>query len=346
MKITKQLFFALVIFLALPRMTGAATLYFDPGAGEYGFGDTFAVDLKIDLDSSAECVNTVEGIVSFDKDYLEAVDFSTGDSILSLWIELPKTADMPAVNNEHRLKFSGGIPGGYCGSIPGDPGDSNILGKIIFKVKDFKTDSGLTPKAKISYLDTTRVLLNDGAGTPAALSLKEAEFSIKAASAKARSDWETLRAEDNIPPEPFILEIQQNPEVFDDQYYIIFSTTDKQTGVDHYEVMESEIEKPAGKKNFVDYLSDLFGRKKAEPVWQKTDARPYLLSDQTLSSNIKVKAVDKSGNERIAEYFPKEKPGARGFSSILLPVVVLLILVGILAAFFLARRRAKKISSQ
>ena len=35
---------------------------------------------------------------------------------------------------------------------------------------------------------------------------------------------------------------------------------------------------------------------------------PYLLEDQSLESIIKVKAVDKAGNERMAQYLPERKP--------------------------------------
>jgi hypothetical protein len=64
--------------------------------------------------------------------------------------------------------------------------------------------------------------------------------------------------------------------VFGGLYYIVFSTVDKQSGVDHYEVFENG-------------------------AWEKV-VSPYKLPDQSLKSEIKVKAIDKAGNERVGDY--------------------------------------------
>ena len=67
---------------------------------------------------------------------------------------------MPENNSLSVVSFSGGIPNGYKGD--------GLLGKIIFKVHE-STQKGTqnnTKEAKIEFLDSSQVLLNDGLGTP------------------------------------------------------------------------------------------------------------------------------------------------------------------------------------
>ncbi|MEI7498618.1 MAG: hypothetical protein WCK11_05070 [Candidatus Falkowbacteria bacterium] len=330
-----------IIFLLVASPSKAATLYFGPESGEYGYGDTFGVDVKIDLDSGEECINTVQAVIDFDKNYLDVVDFSTGDSILSLWLLQPKTEDMTEINHTKRLSFTGGIPGGYCGKIPGDPGESNILGKIIFKVNNYNNLVAPAPVAKALFLASeTKVLLNDGVGSEANLSLKEGKFTIAAAKTEPKKEWEQLRAEDNVTPEPFVIEIQQNAEIYGGKNYLLFTTTDKQTGIDHYEILESA--PVADTSGLPGWLEGVVGFFKQQPVrtdWVRANS-PYILHDQNLHSDIKVKAVDKAGNERIAEYLTKEKAASNNsLIKVVVFVVLLLIIVGLVGYLRFRRRR-------
>jgi hypothetical protein len=265
---------SIFIFIFIPLVAKGAILYFEPSKGEYHLGDTFIVDLRIDTEG--ECINTVKAIISFPKDLLEAKDFSTGNSILTLWLEGPKIDQ-----KEGLISFVGGIPGGFCGPLPGEPEKPNLLGRIIFRVVSRDVSRIL---AQVAFRNDSQVLLNDGFGTPAKLTLKEAVFTILTEKAEVpKEEWQEELAKDDIPPEPFEIKISQDPNIFGGKYFIVFSTTDKQTGIDHYEVKEGKID------------------------WKRAES-PYLLEDQSLKSIIKVKAVDKAGNERIAEYIPPKKP--------------------------------------
>jgi hypothetical protein len=259
-------------------------LYFEPSKGEYHLGDTFIVDLRIDTEE--ECINTVKAIISFPKDLLEAKDFSTGNSILSLWLQTPKIDQ-----KEGLISFVGGIPGGFCGPLPGEPEKPNLLGRIIFRVRETDAELEHETEAKLEFLEGSQVLLNDGFGTPAKLTLKKAIFTILLEKAEVpREEWQEELTKDDIPPEPFEIKISQDPNIFGGKYFIVFSTTDKQTGIDHYEVAEQRRTLRQTTLN-----------------WKRAES-PYLLEDQSLKSIIKVKAVDKAGNERIAEYIPPKKP--------------------------------------
>ena len=272
--------------------TWAAILYLEPSTGEYQPGDTFLVEIKIDTED--ECINVVEANLSFSQDILQIVDFSQGQSILTLWVKQPE------INQESGLiSFSGGIPAGFCGRIPGDPEASDLLGKIIFRVPGFRVGEPGENIATIKFLDTSQVLLNDGLGTKAELTTKRAVFTILAeVSEPSKDEWQKELEEDTILPESFEIEIHQDHTVFEGKYFIIFSTTDKQTGLDHFEIKEGEKD------------------------W-KTAQSPYLLEDQELKSIIKVRAVDKAGNERTAEYIPEipKKPFPYW--------IIILILIGI-----------------
>ena len=275
------------IFVFFPTVSFAAVLYLDPAEGNYYQGDTFIINLRIDTED--ECINTIEANLNFSQDVLEAVDFSQGSSILTIWLKKPEIQ-----KDSGLVFFIGGIPGGYCVILPGDPGKSNLLGKIIFKVKEV---SGSLASAKIEFLESSQVLLNDGFGTPTELTLKGALFTILPEKKEIPQDeWLQELKKDTIAPEPFEIEIHQDASIFEEKYFIIFFTTDKQTGINYYEIKE-------GKKD-----------------WKRVES-PYLLEDQELRSIIKVKAMDKAGNERIAEYLPPEKPFPYW--------IVILILVGV-----------------
>jgi len=331
-----------VAIVCLPSLVAeAAVLSLEPSGGQYGAGDTFGVDIKINLEENEECVNTVEAYINFSNDLLTVVDFSTGESILSLWLKKPATGMVGKINRQGQIYFAGGAPGGYCGRIPGDPGISNIVGKIIFKVNELRGGQNIQPTAKVYFHDKTRVLLNDGLGTEAGVDLRGAEFNITERSDSPKKEWEARLREDNIPPNPFVIELHQDQNIFDGKYFIIFSTTDKQTGIDRYEVLETGQDKLPGQRPKRSFFDTLFGKKDQEPSWKQANI-PYLLEDQSLRSVIKVKAVDKAGNERIQEYIPSSIPAppAEIRTSHSLVIMILLIIIGIaLISWLVIRRR-------
>lgn len=283
----KNIIILLVIgFVLFPVTTFAAILYLEPAEGEYYLEDTFMVEIR--LNTEGEYINTTKIDLTFPREILEVKDFSKGNSILTLWLEEPTFS-----NEAGTISFIGGIPGGYLG-------EDGPLGKIIFKVRETTQNY-----AKIEFQETSQVLLNDGFGTPSELTTKGAVFNILAEKLEPPKDeWFQELKKDNIPPELFEIEISQDPSIFEDKYFIIFSTTDKQTGIDHYEILET--------------------RNRRQEVW-KTGESPYVLEDQTLQSIIKVKAVDKAGNERIAEYVP---PGYKPPKKLFSYLIIILILIG------------------
>ncbi len=319
------------LFLALPFYSYAATISLESRNQKYHVGDEFAVDVMVDKIN--ECFNTVKIEIDFPKDFLDFIDFSDGESLLSLWLKKPNSNNKQEINQSGKLEFIGGIPGGYCGKIPGDPGISNKLGTIFFKAQKAAQEIELTIN------NNSQILLNDGRGSFDDLQIKKLKLNILEATSTFKEGWKELLKKDKIPPETFVVELRQSPHMFNGAYYIIFSTTDKQSGLDHYEVLEIKPEEQLGIKPKRSFWDIILGKKKEAPKWERVKSIPYKLKDQSLESIIKVKAVDKAGNERIVEYIPpadKRPPKPSKFfisfklSLILIVGAVILILITVL----------------
>lgn len=335
------------ILFIFPLASSAAVLYLEPDEGEYGPGDSFAVDIMLD---TRRCINTIEATIRFPNDYLTVMDFLTGDSILHLWVDRPNNESLRDINDLGEIYFAGGIPGGYCGKIPGDPGISNIVARVIFKIPSMILSDVKRDKVNITFnSNNTRVLVNDGLGTEDDLELKNASFAVASHSVKPDQFWKYRIEMDKIPPEPFVIELHQNPDVFEGKYYIIFNTTDKQSGLDRYEIKEIGSDELLGIEKKLKFYEKWFKEEAPKAGWV-TAKMPYQLNDQSLMSVIKVKAIDKAGNERIVEYVPPkefQKLETKSFLSLgfmLLLVIAFIFIVGFsfIVIITVKKKRAKK----
>ena len=307
--------------------THAALLYFDPADIEIYRGDTVTLGLRIDTDEG-ECINTVDAVVHYDPT-IRAVDVSRGSSILNIWVE------EPVINEtEHTITFAGGIPGGYCGRIPGDPSLTNVVLDLIFRSPGLSIGGGNNPSARVWVGDNSQVLLHDGYGTNANLRLQDSTITLFPNAGNTPNDaWNGEVQSDNEPPSDFSITLTKDDIAFGGKYFIVFNSNDKQSGIDHYEVMEEPFE---------DFYAFKWGR--ADAPWVPAES-PYVLDDQTLNSTIRVRVFDKAGNERIAMLVPDS--ALRGMSKdtllsfgIVLGVVVLI--TGTLV--YILRKRKQKLS--
>jgi hypothetical protein len=298
-----------LLVASLPLSASAAVLSVDPAAASYGPGDTFIASVRID--PKGECINTAQIELSFPSDELRAVDVARGNSIFSLWIGEPQID-----NTTGRVTFSGGVPAGYCGQIPGDPSVSNVLGQVVFTV--LKTAA---TRAVVHLLPTSLVYRNDGLGTKAELAFEDAVYSLQAAATQAVNPWVQAISADSIPPEPFTVHVESTVGVFGGAYYAVFSTVDKQSGIDHYEIYE-------------------------HGVWQHVTT-PHVLADQLLSTPVQVKAIDKAGNERLGTYDASTTPARVSGEGNLVSVFVLILgLIVLIVAHRLWERRVALGSQQ
>lgn len=309
----------------------AATLYIDPGTTTLFRGDAITASVRIMPDEAmGECINAADVVISY-PDSIQPVDVSIGRSILSVWVE------DPVINKEaHTITFAGGIPNGYCGRVQGDPSLTNVLADIVFRSPGLQiggSDSG--DSALIQFAPETQVYLNDGQGTQASLRTVPAIFTLdKNAGPGIVDDWRETVRDDNTPPESFSISLERDTVAFSGKYFIVFSSSDKQTGISHYEVMEE----PAA-----EFSTFSWGR--TDAPWVRAMS-PYELKDQSLNSTIRVRAYDKAGNEYVATLVPdpslKTLSEAMLYTYILGAALVVLFLIIVVVIFLVIRRRLAK----
>ena len=279
--------FCALSVLVIPAHTYAAQLYFEPDTLELHRGDTAKIALRIDTDED-ECINTVDAVITYDSS-IRAVDVSRGNSILSLWVE------DPVINEtDHTITFAGGIPGGYCGRIAGDPSLTNIIAEIVFRSPGLSIGGSHNPTIEISFDPRSQVLLHNGYGTPAPLRTGKAILTLLDKAGPVSSDeWTAQVSSDDTPPADFVINLFRDATAFSGKYFLSFNSVDKQSGIDHYEVIEEPLS---------DFYAFKWGASSAP--WSITES-PYVLRDQTLNSTIRVKAIDKAGNETVSVLVPE-----------------------------------------
>lgn len=330
----KGMFVLLLQFLFFGSATSVfgASLYMDPASTTLKRADTVVVSVRLDAGED-ECVNVVDAVINYTEN-IQPVDISRGNSIFSLWVEAP------VINKENRtITFAGGIPNGYCGRIPGDPRLTNNVVDLLFQSPGLQigsTESG--DEVSIDFGQETQILLNDGFGSVAPATFYGAKIHLtKDAGGTILNPWKDVVTLDTLPPERFSIELTRIPDALGN-YYIVFNTTDKQSGIDHYEV----IEEPLDSKN-------LFGWGAETAPWVK-GVSPYLIEDQSLNSTIRVKALDKAGNEYIATLVPDEQKRTLSNENIIIigvlsalgVLIVALSIIGVVAY----RKRRKNLENE
>jgi len=177
---------------------------------------------------------------------------------------------------------------------------SYILSRDIIQNPDDETDEGV---GSVVYTDP-----GDGVYY---FSLKDSSDGL---SWSSPTRYRILQ--DKTPPEPFEILIGQDSSVYEGKYFATFMATDATSGIDHYEIRENT---PIG---------TLRGAGK----WKVVES-PYPLQNQKLRSIIKIKAVDKAGNERVVVYTPRT---IRIVESIIF--IILLLVTVIVVNYFWKRK--------
>ncbi len=244
-----------IVFAAVPAL--AANLFFEANGQDFKQGEEFLV--SIFLNTERESVNAIEGKIIFPKELLEVKEIRNGNSIINFWIDPVRNCISNGVERPDSICFSGIIPGGY-------QEQKGFFFSVVFQAKASGND--------VIEIRDTKVLLNDGRGTPAKITISNFPFLIS--EEISSSKFQDSSFKDINPPEDFTPEVASDPAMFDGKWFLVFATQDKGLGIDHYEVCE---------------------RNKRKCVIAKS---PYLLQNQELNQKIFVKAIDKGGNERIA----------------------------------------------
>lgn len=280
------------LFLAPVVRAESPTIYFDEIRDYIATGDEFFVDLM--LDTHGETVNTISGDLVFNDDLISIKRVETANSIISTWIQSPFVSG-------NSVTFAGIMPGGYQSVIDVSTGEKvqgNVL-RIIFSA--LRAGS-----ATLSFSDS-HLYLNDSLGTES--KLVALPFTVSILNEKG---GKRIPLTDTNPPEHFIPIIATSSEIYDGAYALYFSTTDKGSGIDHYEVSEN-----AGS-------------------WVRADS-PYKLTDQSIRGEVRVKAVDLAGNyviEKASNNIP--------FNERLVLIPLLLFILALVLIYLFYHRKMKK----
>ncbi len=245
--------------------------------------------VAVKLKSEDACVNAFHIEIEFPVQKLKLVDFSTGRSIISLWIEKPDKNDIAAANLSGQLIFEGGVPGGYCPGRAAAFDQAGILAELAFRspATIVEDPDGINGAFKININKTSKIHQNDGTGALLEFQTKDSFFEISTSTHAGGRQWSEFLKNDTISPEQFEIKINQDDLFEDGKYFATFQSSDKQSGIDRYEASETPLANPSAKDNW------------------KPAASPYVLEDQALRSKIKVKAIDLAGNETVSEYLPR-----------------------------------------
>lgn len=139
------------------QVVARSEIFFSPSTGTFIEGSTF--DVPVYINTGGNNVNTIELNVRFDPTKLSIVRPSGGKSVIEYWIE-PPTYN----NTAGTVKVSGIIPNGIKTT-------SGMVAMLTFQAIN-------TGQAVVSIRDNSRVLLNDGIGTPINFESNRAVFNI------------------------------------------------------------------------------------------------------------------------------------------------------------------------
>jgi len=264
-------------------------------------GQPFSVGVA--LDAQGDDVNTIQATISYPASFFSLQGVNDGDSIVNFWIVSPN-ATSPGV-----IELAGIVPGGFNGS-------SGPITSLVF-------DPIATGIATLDVATAT-AFRNDGMGSsiPVTLSGIAAIIAVPASGTSPVPPANSL-----IVPNSFTPHITSDPSIFDGKYFMVFNTTDKGSGIDHYEVLE---------------VSTGVGAESAS-AWVVARS-PYVLQDQGLSSDVYVRAVDHAGNFIVVEV-PARFPNIIPRSVFVALAVARAIVIAVVVLFLIWFVRRKRKSS-
>lgn len=291
----------------LPSSVLASSVYISTDHSELFVGDTIV--FSVHVDSENKNINAIGGEILLDHaaDTALLTSINTSNSDFSLWPQKP----LPSERNTS-ISFVGGSPNGLTSN------DATVF-NVVFKLEKAGQIS-LSP-------NNIEVYLHDGKGTKDEVSVKNLVVNVlpKKSDTKPVDDWDKIVSVDNTPPEPFEIYLGQDDSIFDGKKFISFNTTDKQSGISYYEVIEGNL----------------------SPV--RSD-ETYILKEQNNPQKVKVIAYDSAGNKRESVYNPDsvDRSGIRELVYIPkgpyqnIVIITVLVLLALVVIWFVTAKKRKK----
>jgi len=152
------LVFSFALISSVNSAEKGASLYLSPRSGTFFVENVF--DVSIMVNTNENRINAVEVNLKFPSDKLQVVTPISGKSFVSSWMVSPTYS-----NTEGTVSFKGGVPS------PGISTSAGLVSTITFRAKASGT-------AVISFLDSSKVLLDDGKGTNILNSFDKGEYTL------------------------------------------------------------------------------------------------------------------------------------------------------------------------
>lgn len=273
----KVLFVIFFCGLIPMHFVNAAKIFVNQPQNQIRVGDT--VLIRIMLDTEDKEINAIDGKIIVQGS--AKVSFvNVAGSIFSLW------PNKPSISGDE-ISFVGGTPSGVFG---------NNLRLFEIAISPSKTGN-----ITISTDKDSVILLNDGLGTKLAISPSSQIITIGAENGESRNEIANLILFDKNPPEPFKVELGKDIKSYNNQYFINFYTTDKESGIHRYEIIEGE-----------------------NPIIRS--GNPYILRDQTLKTDVVVRAVDNAGNVREETFKAPKKFNILNWLVLIIAIIIIALL--------------------
>ncbi len=282
------IFFTICLFL-LPLSSSAMNIEIGKQIEKIPQGDTVILDVYLNSDENE--INAIEGTINVSGDY-DIKTITTANSIFDLWPNKPSFS-------KGEISFVGGSPAGFFGA----------------RLKIFSI--AITPNSSKNVIfssESIEVFLNNGIGTKLKVDKLDKTFEISESDNKNRNDLEKLISEDKNSPKDFEIIIGQDNSIFDGKYFASFNTTDNESGLNRYEVIENNNQ-------------------------SVRSGNTYVLQDQSLKGKITVKAIDNAGNVRVSEIDVLDN--SINWLAVSISIVILFI-VFFISKLFKKRKNGKK----
>lgn len=371
-----KLFLGIITFLLIPAPSYGAVLYLLPQSATVWQGDTFIVEVRVNTEGE-NVGNLRDTEILFPSSIVEVVDTSEGGSIFSSKQSISRKGGAVFFAGEIAGGFQGDGLLGRIMFLAKETGTAQIAfhdtGDFAFLEGNYEIQElprNLPQVSSLSNPDPTkwygvstlRIHWNLEEGSQYSFELSkdplaepdhtpdrpegqllwmgEMEYAglgegiyyfhlreCRVSKTTADCAWgpkSTFRIMmDATSPEEFQPEIRE----IDGMKQLVFETRDGLSGVDHYEVAQ------AAQKVF---LGVVWGKRPIPEDWG-TAQSPFALEDQTLQSALAVKAVDKAGNQRVAEIAPE----VRYLEDVWPMALLILLVIGAVAGWVFSHKSIK-----
>ncbi len=212
----KKIIIATALLLQGCLVVSAASITTTSQSMQVHAGDVFIADVVMNTEGSL--INTIDGSIKIStQGQFQVRDISVAGSDIVLWPRKPSLS-----TDGSTVSFVGGIPGGI--------NDTSVR---LFKIILFVEKEGT-----VQFLPNVTGYLNDGKGTVKQVTATASSVTLLASRTTPINEWANTFKKDVVQPEPFKIVMYQDDQLYDGKKFITFGTTDRDSGVNYYEVRE------------------------------------------------------------------------------------------------------------